>query len=48
MTVAIAAYDDSYDPIVPGALFYHSASVRPGLARTRKAIATTGNHTFYR
>lgn len=47
MTVATAAYDDTYDPIVPGALFYHSTSVRPGWARTRKAIATIGNHVFY-
>lgn len=48
MEVAIAAYDDLHDPIVPGALFYHSTSVRPGWARTRTAIATIGNHVFYR
>jgi len=47
MEVASAAYDDLRDPIVPGALFYHSTSVRPGWARTRKAIATIGNHVFY-
>jgi spore germination cell wall hydrolase CwlJ-like protein len=47
MEVANAAYDDLRDPIVPGALFYHSRSVRPGWARTRKAIATIGNHVFY-
>jgi spore germination cell wall hydrolase CwlJ-like protein len=48
MQVASAAYDDLRDPIVPGALFYHSTAVRPGWARTRKAIATIGNHIFYR
>ena len=47
MQVASAVYDDLPDPIVPGALFYHSTSVRPGWARTRKAIATIGNHVFY-
>jgi N-acetylmuramoyl-L-alanine amidase len=48
MEVASAAYDDLRDPIVPGALFYHSTSVRPGWAKTRTAIATIGNHVFYR
>jgi spore germination cell wall hydrolase CwlJ-like protein len=48
MEVASAAYDDLRDPIVPGALFYHSTRVRPGWARTRTAIATIGNHVFYR
>jgi spore germination cell wall hydrolase CwlJ-like protein len=48
MEVANAAYDDLRDPIVPGALFYHSTSVRPGWARSRTAITTIGNHIFYR
>jgi len=48
MEVANAAYDDLHDPIVPGALFYHATSVRPGWARTRTAIATIGKHVFYR
>jgi N-acetylmuramoyl-L-alanine amidase len=48
MDVASAAYDDLHDPIVPGALFYHSIRVRPGWARNRTAIATIGNHVFYR
>jgi spore germination cell wall hydrolase CwlJ-like protein len=48
MEVASAAYDDLHDPIVPGALFYHATRVRPGWARTRTAIATIGNHIFYR
>jgi hypothetical protein len=48
MAVATAEYDDVHDPVVPDALFYHSTSVRPGWARTRKAVATIGNHVFYR
>lgn len=48
MTVANAVYDDLNEPIAPGALFYHSTRVRPGWARTRTAIATIGNHIFYR
>jgi N-acetylmuramoyl-L-alanine amidase len=47
MAVATAAYDDTHDPIIPGALFYHATTVRPGWARTRKAVATIGNHVFY-
>jgi spore germination cell wall hydrolase CwlJ-like protein len=47
MTVATATYDDTNDPVVPGALFYHSTRVRPGWAKGRKAVATIGNHVFY-
>jgi N-acetylmuramoyl-L-alanine amidase len=48
MVVAAAAYDDLHAPVVPGALFYHATSIRPGWARSRIAIATIGNHVFYR
>ncbi len=48
MTVASAAYDDLHEPLVPGALFYHATSVQPGWSRTRRAVATIGNHIFYR
>jgi spore germination cell wall hydrolase CwlJ-like protein len=48
MAVANAAYDDLHDPVVPGALFYHATSIKPGWAKTKKAIATIGNHVFYR
>lgn len=48
MAVATAEYDDLGDPVVPGALFYHARSVRPGWAKTRKAIVSIGNHVFYR
>ena len=48
MEVATAEYDDLRDPVVPGALFYHSTSVRPGWAKSRKPVTTIGNHVFYR
>ena len=48
MTVASAAYDDTYIQVVPGALFYHATSIRPDWARTKTAVATIGNHIFYR
>lgn len=48
MAVASDAYDDLHDPVVPGALFYHAASIRPGWARGRTVVATIGNHIFYR
>jgi N-acetylmuramoyl-L-alanine amidase len=48
LAVASAAYDDLHQPVVPGALFYHATNVRPGWARSRRPIATIGNHIFYR
>ena len=48
MTIATAVYDDTNEPLVPGALFYHATSVRPGWAGTRQAVARIGNHMFYR
>jgi spore germination cell wall hydrolase CwlJ-like protein len=48
MTVASAAYDDEHPPLVPGALFYHAASVRPDWAHNHRPVATIGNHIFYR
>jgi len=48
MAVASAAYDDLHTPVVPGALFYHATSVRPGWSRNRRAVAKIGNHIFYR
>jgi N-acetylmuramoyl-L-alanine amidase len=48
MTVASAAYDDTYMPVVPNALFYHAISIRPDWAMTKTAVATIGNHIFYR
>jgi spore germination cell wall hydrolase CwlJ-like protein len=48
MDVASSAYDDMHEPVVPGALFYHATSVRPSWAKSRKTVATIGNHVFYR
>ncbi|HYL70738.1 MAG TPA: cell wall hydrolase [Candidatus Dormibacteraeota bacterium] len=48
MTVANAAYEESSPPLVPEALFYHATSVRPDWARSRRPVATIGNHIFYR
>jgi spore germination cell wall hydrolase CwlJ-like protein len=48
MAIASTAYDDMHPPVVPGALFYHATSVRPGWSRTRRVVATIGNHIFYR
>ncbi|HEV8017945.1 MAG TPA: cell wall hydrolase [Steroidobacteraceae bacterium] len=48
MAVASATYDDLHAPLVPDALFYHATNVRPGWSRTRKVVATIGNHIFYR
>jgi spore germination cell wall hydrolase CwlJ-like protein len=48
MAVAGSAYDDLHAPVVPGALFYHATTVRPGWSRTRTPVATIGNHVFYR
>lgn len=48
MAVANAVYDDLIPPLVPEALYYHATSVRPDWARSRRAVATIGNHIFYR
>jgi spore germination cell wall hydrolase CwlJ-like protein len=48
MEVATAEYDDLHDAVVPGALFYHATRIRPAWSRTRRAVATIGNHIFYR
>jgi spore germination cell wall hydrolase CwlJ-like protein len=48
MAVANAVYDDLHPPLVPGALYYHASSVRPEWSRNRHAVATIGNHIFYR
>jgi spore germination cell wall hydrolase CwlJ-like protein len=48
MAVASTAYDERHRPVVPGALFYHATSIRPDWAKTKRAVATIGNHVFYR
>ena len=46
-SIASAVYDDLHPALVPGALYYHATSVRPPWARSRRALATIGNHIFY-
>jgi len=48
LAVASAAYDDRHELLVPGALFYHAINVQPAWAKTKKPLATIGNHIFYR
>ena len=48
MMVAERASEELHAPVVPGALYYHATNVQPGWAKTRKLIATIGNHVFYR
>lgn len=48
MTVAKAAYDDTYQPVVPGALFYHATRIQPAWAKTQRVITKIGKHIFYR
>jgi N-acetylmuramoyl-L-alanine amidase len=48
LKVANAAYEEVRAPVVPEALFYHATAAHPAWARTRKAIATIGNHVFYK
>jgi spore germination cell wall hydrolase CwlJ-like protein len=47
MAVATAVYDDTHEPLVPGALYYHATKIHPEWSRIRKAVATIGNHIFY-
>ena len=47
MVVATAAYEDLHEPLVPGALYYHTISVSPAWSKSRKAVATIGKHIFY-
>lgn len=48
MAAATKVYDDVHTPQVPGALFYHATYVDPYWAKTKKPVATIGNHVFYR
>jgi len=45
---ASAVYNNTHTPVVPEALFYHATYVDPYWAKTRKHVATIGNHAFYR
>lgn len=46
--VATVVYNESYMPLVPGALHYHAIGVQPYWARNKHSVATIGNHVFYR
>ncbi len=45
---ATAVYDRRHTPVVPRALYYHATYIKPSWARTKKSVATVGNHVFYR
>jgi len=47
MEVASEAYAGR-EPVVPGALYYHATRINPDWAKRKQAIATIGNHIFYR
>ena len=48
MTVAAAVYDQTQEPVVPGALFYHATRIHPAWAKDKKPLARIGNHIFYK
>jgi spore germination cell wall hydrolase CwlJ-like protein len=47
MKVATAVYNDTYMPLVPDALHYHTIDVQPEWARSMHAVAKIGHHVFY-
>lgn len=48
VSAATAVYEDVHTPVVPEALFYHATYVDPYWAKTKKPVATIGQHIFYR
>jgi len=48
MKVATAVYNDTYMPLVPDALHYHTIDVKPEWARSLHSVRRIGNHLFYR
>jgi spore germination cell wall hydrolase CwlJ-like protein len=48
LAVATAVVDDTYMPVVPDALYYHSTNVQPYWASSKRSVAKIGNHVFYR
>jgi N-acetylmuramoyl-L-alanine amidase len=48
LKIATAVHDNAYVPVVPHALHYHAADVRPYWAESKRRIAVIGNHVFYR
>ena len=45
--IAELVYNDSYEPKLEGALFYHAHYIKPGWARNKKPITRIGRHIFY-
>lgn len=45
--IAVAAYDDQDEPMIPGALYYHADRINPRWSREKKLVATIGSHKFY-
>ncbi len=45
---AETVYDREHPAVVSGALYYHATYIRPNWARQKKAVATIGNHVFYK
>lgn len=48
VSAATAVYEKVHTPVVPEALFYHATYIDPYWAKTKKRVATIGNHAFYR
>jgi hypothetical protein len=46
--VAESVYDGAHAPVLHGALFYHSTSMKPRWAKAKRRVATIGRHVFYR
>ena len=47
LEVAATVYDERHEPVVPGALFYHTARVKPSWSKVKEPVTRIGNHIFY-
>jgi spore germination cell wall hydrolase CwlJ-like protein len=48
VAIARIAREEAMPQVLPGALFYHAAYVRPSWARRRVEVGRIGEHVFYR
>jgi Cell Wall Hydrolase len=46
--VAIDVYSGRQPPVLQGAMYYHSTSIKPSWAREKKLVARIGGHAFYK
>ncbi len=46
--VALDVYSGRRPPVLQGAMYYHSTSIRPSWAREKKLVARIGGHAFYK